>query len=286
MGNLPGSRTLYELLCDYLKSRSTSPLNDGSTQRVLDTVRIEQNEPEVSGVFRTGDYGYESDLFDTQTMRLTHHRTVDETELTPFFFLASLPKQNKHGLLLLQKFGQLSAKTVFNKDWEGYIRGQLPIGDDAMLEINPVLAPELVDTWLATGRVTNATLVRTSLPDDLTDYLNGRGMPLPDLKEMKVVFQMKRNGEFLDAWRARFRQVADGTLEVHELIELPGFVPNAARVNVRVEGREHVIDITDTSRVRTYYDISSIVDKGADGHPVFDSIREIGQGVLRQLMPN
>jgi hypothetical protein len=285
LGHLPAGVTLFQLLEEYLHTRVDTPMQDTDSQRILSAVHVATNAPVLSGIFRTGDYGYEADIVDANTFDVSYRRTVDDAQLTPFYFQAYLPDDAEQGFLLLQKFGVLSPKTTFRNDWFSFIAEQPFFEDEPLvLEINPILSPDWAERWVRDGRVTSITLVRTELSADLVEYVTGQNLPVPEIREAQLRIQLQRNEGFGNAWKDKFLEAMNGGSTVRELFEVPSFEPDTARLTVVVDGSERVIDVSDESRVRTYFNITDQVEQGDDGHPTFDSINGLASAIRQQLI--
>lgn len=283
LNDLPGGYRLTGLLGDYLHTRKSQPFQDTEAHRLLSVDHISQTPPLVSGVLLTGDYGYEADLVNFETMTPAYHRTVEDAELIPFYFMADLSTDGQQGVLLLQRFGVFGAKTVFCQDFEQFISSYFSDSDKVVLEINPILDANLASQWLERGRVVNIALVRQELPSDVADYLDSSNLPHPEIKEAQLSLQIKRNSGFTRIWKEKINNVLVGRSNVKEIIEVPSFEPDTVRVEIVIDGARRVIDLVNSARIRAYYNVTDEVDLGPNGHPVFTSIDAIAIGIIQSL---
>ena len=283
LGHLPGGNDLFVILRDYVNTRKQVPLQDSTSQRVLSVTRTKEGHRSISGLIQTGDYGYEADLIDSTTLARSYRRQVNDAELVPFYFQAYLPPEEHRGILLLQRFGVYGAKTAFCSDFDDFVRAYGLRTADLVLEINPILGPQLADEWLQNGRVMSLTLIQRQLPTDIADYLNSEKISVPELKETQLRLQAKRNTFFGSDWIPRLRNVVSGGSSVQQIIELPRFTPDGAKVEISVSGSTRVVDLVETEKIRAYYDVTNEVSTGPDGHPVFDSIDSVASGVIESL---
>src|SRR5690606_30902490 len=67
----------------------------------------------ISGIIESGDYGYESTLVNIKTGKKEYDRTVDDTEIKPFYFLIYLPKNTAVGYAILQRLGVYGIHSIF-----------------------------------------------------------------------------------------------------------------------------------------------------------------------------
>ena len=283
LNSLPGGHSLPDLLEDYLDTRQTMPFQDISAQRVLSVEHASLGPPSISGVLLTGDYGYEADLVNFETMMPAYHRSVEDAQLIPFYFLADLPKDKQQGILLLQRFGVYGVKTVFCQDFGQFIDSHYPYGNEVVLEVNPILDANLASQWLEKGRLVNITLVRQELPSDIADYVDNSNLPRPEIREAHMGLQIKRNSSFTQAWKDKINDALTGRSNIKEIIEIPNFDPDTVRVEIVVDGAHRTVDLANVAKIRAYFNITDEVEIGPNGHPIFTSINAIAIGIAQAL---
>lgn len=105
------TETLYKVLLDYYKlnlgNYQPAPIKE---KRMFMVAKIYKGTlTSVSGTYQTGQFGFESDIYNTTNKNVAHRRQVDEADMMPFNFTFYLPRatsagQRKRGLLLLSRF--------------------------------------------------------------------------------------------------------------------------------------------------------------------------------------
>ncbi len=98
---------IFDQYFAYLKQRYS---HDRSSQKLIRVVQHARDFRSIRGITETGEYGYESDLYDIKSAAVSHHRTTHEAEMLPFYVSINIPKRSDVGVLLLQRFGQFGIR--------------------------------------------------------------------------------------------------------------------------------------------------------------------------------
>lgn len=272
---LPGT-DLYIVFNQNLTSLSTNLSHDSTAQKLLRVSRYSPGPRMMSGIIETGEYGYESELYDIQSGVVAHHRTVNEAEMLPFYFLAHLPNQSDEGILLLQRFQQFGIKTIFTNYFEQYFEAHYP---DVSIKIYPLVPQDLISEYLRDGRVIKIRFIKFNIPSDLADFVaHGHS---EEGGEIEFTIKAKRRGhlDIVD----RVSEFLQGRREVTSLYELRDFEYDNVKIEVDIRGRRRTIDLSHLERLNSYFDISDEVQIGDNGHPVYDSIHSIASTLLSDL---
>ena len=228
----------------------------------------------ISGVVETGEYGYEAYLYDVQAAAVSYQRTANDAEMVPFYFLVNLPAQRDEGVLILQRRAQYGIRTVFLQDFTQYFK---EFDSTIQVELNPLVPQRLIDQYLQKGRLTKVRFIRFEIPSDVTDAFDGGGH-VEESGHTELVISAGRNQRLplLD----RFRDVVNRRRHVSQMIELHDFDYETVKVELEVAGSRRTVDLSNLMKLRAYYDITSELEVGTNGHPVFVSI----DGIARDLM--
>ncbi len=267
---------LYTIFNQNLNSLMTSLSHDSTAQKLLRVSHYSPSARIMSGIIETGEYGYESELYDIQSSVVAHHRTVNEAEMLPFYFLAHLPSHSDEGIILLQRFQQFGIKTIFTNYFEQYFEANYP---DIAIKIYPLVPQDLISQYLRYGRVIKIRFIKFNIPSDLADIVaHGHS---EEEGEIEFVIKAKRRGhlEVVD----RITEVLQGRREVRYLYELRDFEYDSVKIEVDINGRHRTIDLSHLERLNSYFDISSEVQVGSNGHPVYASIHSIANTLLHDL---
>jgi len=276
IGNFLQGADLLAIFNQYLASLRANLSHDSEAQKLLSVLRYSTKGRNVSGIVETGDYGYESTLYDVQSHSIAHHRTVNEAEMLPFYFIIKLPQQEDEGILLLQRFGQFGIKSTFCDNFIDYFELYYP---QIALVIYPLVPLDLITEYLTKGRVTKIRFIKFSIPSDMADFIE-HGHDEED-GQVEFVIKARRNGRIpiVD----RLLDLVQRRGEVRSFYEIRDFEYDNVKVEIYINGRRRTIDLSHLERLKTYYDITEDIEIGTTGHPVFESIHEVASGLLNDL---
>ncbi len=271
---------LLNLLDAYLQARQSAPSHDSTARKLLQVERHSRSGRTISGIVKTGEYGHEGALYDVNRNNISYTRRTNEAEMLPFYFLAAIPNDADEGVVILQRTGQMGVRKAFLDDFAGDFRQSSP---GFAVEINPLLPRDLLDRYLADGRVTKLRLTRFSVPRDIADAYAAGGH-VEEGAYTELVIAAKRNHwiPVID----RVREVVRGQRNVHDLVELHemDYSYDVAKVEIDVgSGRRRTIDLSNSHKLRAHVDVTDEVQIAADGHPEFSSIDNVAHALLDYL---
>ena len=162
---------IFIIFQNYFNSRISSPSHDPTGRKLLRATHFEQRDRQLFGIIETGEYGYESELYNVGTGNISYKRRIEDAEMLPFYFMIYLPQHANEGILLLQRFKQFGIRTIFEKDVNRYIKD---LSYPLKLEINPLVPRQLVEKYLK-GRIVKLRFIRFGWPSDITDAYDRQG---------------------------------------------------------------------------------------------------------------
>jgi hypothetical protein len=271
-------KDLFELLAGFLGGLKDDFSHDADNQKLLRVARLEKSERYLKGIIETGEYGYESTLYDVGQGQVSHQRKVTEAEMLPFYFVVKVPRDVQEGIVLLQRFKQFGIRKILIDSFDEYFSRECP---GFRLAINPLVPEETVKDIIKKGRVMKVRLVRFSVPADIADAYDNPGPVEEGAGHVELSVVAKRKGG-LPIIR-RLLEVLGKTREINKLIELQHFEYENVKVEVNFGGIHRTIDLSKLNRFRAYFDISDQVKIGPGGHPAFENLDSIATGLLRDL---
>lgn len=276
IGNFFQGADLLTIFNQYLTSLEANLSHDSEAHKLLSVQRYSTDGRNLYGIVETGDYGYESTLYDVQLQSISHHRTVNEAEMLPFYFIIKLPQREDEGIVLLQRFGQFGIKTTFCDNFIDYFESSYP---QIALAIYPLVPLDLITDYLTNGRLIKVRFIKFSIPSDMADFIE-QGHD-EEGGQAEFVIKARRSGHIpiID----KLLDLVQRRGDVHSFYEIRGFEYDNVKVEVDINGRRRTIDLSHLERLRTYYDITEDIEIGTTGHPVFESIHEVAAGLLRDL---
>jgi hypothetical protein len=267
---------------EYLRELRRSSSHNALSQRLMRVSRLNVNGRILRGIIETGEYGYESELYDVNTDAVAHRRSNTEAEMLPFYFLISLPTNVNEGIIILQRFRQYGIRKVLLGDFGRHFNLQHP---NYRVEFNPLTYENLLNEYLDGGQLKALRLIKFDMPTDIAtafemqDHVeeeayvelvvkSRKNRELPVLRKIKEAMRRQRHLE-IDEW--------------NKLIEIPEFDYNVIKAELEINGKRKVIDLTNPYRLRSYYDITDDVQEAENGHPVFASIDGLAVELLQKL---
>jgi len=229
----------------------------------------------VKGIVKTGEYGYESDLIDAQTGLDTHHRTSDEAELLPFYFLALIPSGSDEGILLLQRFKQFGITSIFREIVQRQFNKAFK---NHSIEINPLVPDQVLNRIIDESRIVKARFIKFRLPTDTAERLAAGHREDQFEVEYTIKAKQKNHVPLTERIKASMRNETDSNI-----LELENFEYDNVKIEVEVGDKLRTIDLSDLSRVSPNFDITEQVIIGPNGHPTFQSIDQQASQLVGSL---
>ena len=274
LGDLGIGLDLMAVFTQFLQARKSTYSKDDESQKLLRVLRIDKQTEYVGGIVETGEYGYEADLLDVGSSTISYRRSLTDSEMVPYYFLAHLPAHRDEGVILLQRRSNLGIRTALLKDFLDFF-GMYCSGIN--IEIKSLIPPELLNEYLHDGRLTKVRLIKYELPQDLADaYDTGGHREIEGTAEMSFKPGRGLGIPLLN----RISEVLDGKRHVTEMIEVSDFDYNNVKVELEVRGSRKTLDLSDVMKMSAYVDVTQDVEMGNDGHPIYSSM----DGVARELM--
>ncbi len=276
--NISGGEDFLYVMNNYLSNRKNSVGHQQSQKKILRIRHFTLQNRIFSGIIETGEYGYETELFDANSEKTTYKRHINEAEMLPFYLLMYLPQNADEGILILQRFKQYGIRTNFERDINEYVKTRF---SSLELQINPLVTSQLINEYLRHGRVLKLRFIRFSFPSDIANAYDTQ-----DHKEeegyTELVISAKRRGRIPII--GRILEVINGKRQLNELIEIKDFKYEKVKIEIDINGNKRTIDLSDINKIRPYIDITQNIKLGDNGHPLFNSIDAISRELLRDLI--
>ena len=219
----------------------------------------------VSGIIQTGVNGYASEIVNTDTNQVSHHRTVVEAEFVPFFFLLVCPPGRDFGLLLLQRFGNLGVKDFFV---DPIIEKFGQDHANSRLRITRLVPSDLAHQLLEQSIIKTIRLVRYEELAEVSDSLGEGYAERTGVVEM--VFRAKKSGSLPSA--PGLIQALLGKKAINQVFSVENFDYDSIKVDVEVNGKRRVIDIGRPNVLTPNIDVTEDLKLDIGGHPTWESL--------------
>lgn len=281
--NFSGKNDFLGFFQEYINSFDHQlEINDSQKKSLkLDSESLSFNSGNrtISGIIESGDYGFASTGYNIETGKVSYERSVDDTEIKPFYFLLYMPKGKGIGYVLLQRLGVYGIHSIFKNHLNGFFESRFA---DLKLDLDQFVSKELARTFVEKGAIKEIILIKNKVPTDIADKLQMQGYS----KEIKSIEFRVKGKSRLPFNQSAAKYMADPNAEFFEIPELEeiGFdYSTKIKVKSKFNGNTRTIDLSETGQIRPYYDIDSDIDKSEDGHPVFESIDKVAKGLVVEL---
>lgn len=225
----------------------------------------------VCAIVHTGEYGFESRLFDSKESTVKHKRTVTEAELIPFFISIALPKDAEWGVLMLQRFKNFGIRDFIAPG----LQARFEATHHAKLQLERLVPSTFVQQLYKDGLVKTMRFVRYSMPDDIASAL-GKDVYTPHVQEVELVVKAKRKHALPKL--GGITGLLDGTKNFSDVISIKDWDYDTIKLEMEFGGRRRTIELDKPFKATPNLDITENVMVGLDGHPVWaDLVNEAAQ---------
>ena len=260
------SESLHAVLLEYYRSNlgNYQPSVGKDKRMFMVAAMYKGTSTSVCGTYQTGQYGFESDIYNTTQKKIAHRRQTDEADMVPFNFSFYLPRttsagQRKRGLLLLSRFNTLGVRQLTIPHLKRYFANRFP---SFTLEVNRVVPKIVLETILSQGSLKTIRLIKKSLPEDIADALSDSDRE--KVQDVELVIHTKRRSHFSDIdWLLR---AVEKNARPSEIITIPSFDHDNIKLEVQMDGRMRTVDLGNTAKLSSNIEINGITP-GRNGHP-------------------
>ncbi|MBL8277754.1 MAG: hypothetical protein JNL93_13720 [Pelomonas sp.] len=259
---------LRDVLLDYYKAnlRKYQPALDKSQQRMFMVSQLCTSTPtSVAGVYATGQFGFESDIYSIEAKKITHNRKIDEADMVPFNFgfympQASISGQRARGLLLLGRRQALGIRHITIPHLQHYFRNRF---QDLTLNIERVVPKLVMEALLKGGALKTIRLIKKNLPQDIADVFSISDRD--NIHEIELVIRSKRKSHFSDVnWLLEAFQGKASSAS--EIITIPSFTHDNLKLEVSIDGRKRTVNVGKPGNFSSNIELENLKPT-ASGHP-------------------
>lgn len=271
------SSDILPFLTKTLSALKDQDWRDESGEKIFGINKVLCSERLLSGISETGEYGSGSIIKDVVAGKVVLKKKRIHAEVRPFYYLLSIPKERRKGIILLQTRGALGIATVFRDALNRAFQLEFP---DYRIHLRNLTTRAVFDKFLA-GNLREMRFIRFHLPKGIEDtYSEGH-------KEIKGVteFVVRPKGLMGMPFAKLVRDIVDGKSALKDLVELADehFEANNVKLNMEVDGKLRVLSVVQPDNVQIGYDITEDVKYDEDRNPELDSIDALARGFLSEL---
>ncbi|RZJ92091.1 MAG: hypothetical protein EOO20_03065 [Chryseobacterium sp.] len=267
-------------------------LNDGTNTFALFEDKVNQKRLRINtdafqpfgrcidGELETGDYGVESIFIDGKGK---DKGTIgkDDSPLMPFYFLCDIPKNEKKGYILLQRFKQFGVFTLFVKALRGEFMKTHPeytISFDPITsyrEFNRILDDAEIKKVSFQSRDSQqfSNVFRSTNPND--DF-----NPADTYLEVNLVAKRNKKINLMNSVR---KIISSDKAKVDSYFQVSGLANVPLKVYFKANGRPYVLDTTHMDNFSPDIDISHLVKINSKGFPELADIKKASIKLLSDI---
>lgn len=248
-------------------------------KRLMRIERIEANADLtfVCAIVHTGEYGFESRLYDSAESKIKHKRSVTEAELIPFFVSIAAPKDAEWGVVTLQRFKNYGIRDFISPALIDTFERE----KKAKMALERLVPATFVQQLYNDASIKAMKFVRYSLPEDIANAL-GKDLYTPHVQEVEIVVKAKRKG-FLPK-KLGFADLITGKKNYADVVAIQDWDYDAIKLEMEFAGRRRTIELGKPYKATPNLDISEEVKTGPDGHPVWDDLVAVSATFSGELM--
>lgn len=274
---------LRKVLLDYYKGQiGTYQPSISNPNRMFSVSKVcKGTNTSVSGTYKTGQFGFESEIYSTSKKVIAHNRKKDEADMLPFNFSFYFPQntiteQRKRGLLLLGRFHNLGIRQLALPHLQVYFKNRFP---KFSLQIERVVPNLVVETLLTQGTLKTIRLVKRVPPSDLADIFTDSDKE--SIGDVELVIRSKRKSKFKDIdWLLNAFQ---NKTHPSQIMTLQSFKQDNIKLEIDIDGRSRIVDLGNTGKLSSNIEFNNLTPD-ATGHPkLIDWLKEaddLAKGVV------
>lgn len=239
-----------------------------------------------NGIVKTGNYGYESEIYNKNIKAVSYKREKEDAELLPFYFLIALPIDKNEGIVLLQGFKHFGIKTIFTETLNNFCSTEKP---EYKIELNNLIDEKLLKILLDRGVTSKIRYIKFEQPVNLEDAYatdeDHEEIPAKLHAELTVysggnralskVMKLMKN-------KLPYQKSNEGD-SLSKLIEITDFEYDIVKIEIKINGKNRTIDLSNLEKLRPIIDITDEVLRENSEHPKFNSINQIAIDLFRDL---
>jgi hypothetical protein len=279
VSNFSEGSDLLDVLVKFFTQLAKKASRDKAAQQIVRALKVKTDidARRIYGVIETGEYGYESDLFDVESEKVVHKRKSTEAVMFPFYFMADIQDGTDEAIIVIQRTANLGIRqllyqmltTKFDQDF-----------DDCSLRFLPLVEEKEVEKYQK-GAIEKIRFISLNITKDITDAFDKGHQEKPGY--MEIVVHAKRGSSL--PIQNRLRQFFSGQKPLGTLIALDenNFKYQDIKVTSRVGGSRRTVDLAKLRKLRSYHDISDIALDGNTGHPKFQAIHERAEALVNKI---
>lgn len=270
-------RDLFSDFLDFLATFRTKSSLDERRKEIFTVKDYAICGRLAKGIIETGEYGYESSIYDVENNQETYRRKPNEAEMLPFFFVFCAPRNANEGIIGLLRVGQKGIQTNLYTAFYSYFAEK---HRTFRIEINNLVPNNVIDQLLDKGFVRSIRLISYRIPQSVEEVFYE---PQREVRGSIEVTLKAGRKEYIPAGQ-RLRELVSKERTITNFVEIPGFEPQEIKVDFDINGKKRSINLANIGSFRPDYDITDVIEIAPNGHPTFDSLDRATESIIRDTI--
>lgn len=266
---LPDGKDLLDLVDVELAKLEAKPHTDPEHATQIRVARVEKIGDRTRYILvKAGGYGFTAEGRDVATDKLKWTQATSDVRLVPFHLLLHLPLKARSGILLVQRLSNQSPYSELTRVLTSAIALQLA---DIRLDISRCIPNDLAEA-IEKSPVKGLELILSKNPTDPATSLGLLKNP-DEVRRVSIELRAGRNRSLsLSRPLATVARDAD-----FSAITIPGYSlePHQVIAEIEYEGRRRKLLLGAPEMLAPYWDVTSELTLGTDGHATEKSFKEL-----------
>lgn len=250
-------------------------------QVVFNTIKNEDNQDMYDVLalrVKTGEYGTESEIVDSETGIVNYTRSQNEADVMPFGCCIMVPSgEHTKGVFVFQSIGRYGIVTVMKKYIDGYLKH---VNSNLRFVMEPVMPRQCASRMFEQGILKSVRFIRYQIPEDDAERY-GLDRNVKEVVEERVI---RRPAGFLRNKTTEIQEFFNRERNIDEIVRIEDFRVDDLKFEFQNGKRIKTISLKNIDNVIISEDITEEVVLD-NGHPNFESLchsmRETGEYYLR-----
>ncbi|MBF0271093.1 MAG: hypothetical protein HQL98_03305 [Magnetococcales bacterium] len=278
-GRFDDINNLIDVVCGYFNEIEQEKYKKFVVlMKTVSVGNIINNGSSLSGILRSGQYGYQSNIVDAESGDLSYVKKKTDADMIPFYWRFFVPNHSYKGILLTQSVGPSGILELIRKIVVERFSSDYP---DYKIVINPLAPEDAVKKLLKSGDVARLAFIKHTIPSDHADRLQLGSGERDGV--MEVSFKPKDKTIFHKF--ARLTEYLNGDRSIGSVFEFEGFEYDDIKAEIQINGRKRVVSLSEPRKFKVRIDVDEEEEltKGQDGFPTFNSLNNISERIINDL---
>lgn len=244
---------------------------------ILKVHHLNETDSIITGVIQFGECdGSTEEGINIKTGEQTYKKTPEDAGVIPYYFLMYLPDDKNTGVIMMQRHGVKGIYKCLSKELKELFKEQFP---NHKFYLNPLVPGKLIKD--ISDNIKEINIISYDIPSDLGErYFNRIGF---EPHETKLVISVKPKRNKLLREPDLIKNVRKGKINVTEIRQELGYLPEKIQVSFDYNGKIRKMDILADRKITHYFDITDDIELD-QGHPIFSSIDKYCKVFLNDLL--